>query len=181
MSEWWRKLKHSSSGSKASGESDASRDEEFVVLSPETDKRAVLDSFKTHWLQAYTIMLRKTIPPSQCSDFTNESMITTDDVTSIINHIDQMTTLLIQENVALNSSTPIMMSPLLDSLIDYLLMEAILDKIFNWSLNAGEFTNVMKLEQLKLYELLISQLCHQTALFQKPLVRPLLQLLVSQM
>lgn len=59
-------------------------------------------------------------------------------------------------------------------------MEAILDKILTWSSNVGEFTNVMKLEQLKLYELLVSQLVsHQTALFQKPLVRPMLQLLAT--
>jgi len=49
-------------------------------------------------------------------------------------------------------------------------MEAMLDKILAWSLDAGEFTNAMKLQQLKFYELLVSQLCHQTALFQKPLV-----------
>lgn len=58
-------------------------------------------------------------------------------------------------------------------------MESMLDKLLTWSINVGEFTNVMKLEQLKLYELLVSQLCHQTALFQKPLVRPLLQLLAT--
>lgn len=60
-------------------------------------------------------------------------------------------------------------------------MESILDKLLNWSSNVGEFTNVMKLEQLKLYDLLVTQLCHhndhQSALFQRPLVRPLLQLL----
>lgn len=64
--------------------------------------------------------------------------------------------------------------------LDYLLMESILDKVLTWSSNVGEFTNVMKLEQLKLYELLVSQLVsHQTALFQKPLVRPMLQLLAT--
>lgn len=56
-------------------------------------------------------------------------------------------------------------------------MESILEKIFNWSCNIGEFTDIMKLEQLKFYELLLSQLCHKSALFQKPLVCPLLQLL----
>ena len=56
-------------------------------------------------------------------------------------------------------------------------MESILEKIFNWSCNIGEFTEIMKLEQLKFYELLLNQLCHESALFQKPLVCPLLQLL----
>lgn len=73
-------------------------------------------------------------------------------------------------------------------------MERMLDKVLDWSVDVGEFTNIMKvcatwkarfstpvtlqLQQLKFYDLLVSQLC-QTALFQKPLVRPMLQLLAT--
>jgi hypothetical protein len=117
--------------------------------------------------------------------------LTSDDVTSVVNHIQQMIQLLMQEyraRVRMEArarnanrsnvdpqfeSNPIMMSPLLD----YLLMESILDKLFQWSLTTGEFTNRIKLEQLKLYELLVSELCHQSILFQTALIRPLLHLL----
>jgi len=143
------------------------------VVREEIDSSAALDSFKTHWSQAFDCMNKKVL---------NE--ITVDDITSIVNHIDQMVTLLVQENNYMNerkfSSTeakqsPIMMSPLLD----YLFIESVLDKLFNWSQMSGEWNHIMKLEQLKLYELLVSQVCHNDALFQKPLVRPLLNLLTQ--
>lgn len=138
---------------------------------------AALDSFKNHWLQAWNIMRVKTSnEPAE-----GEHSITSDDVTAIINHIEQIISLLVQEHQklkqindsSLNQSTPIMMSPLLD----YLLMESVLDKIFNWASNIGEYTNVMKLTQLKLFELLVSQLCNESMLFQTALIRPLLHLL----
>lgn len=68
------------------------------------DSRAALDSFRTHWLQVLDIMRRKVLPPG--SDVSSSSaaaadaaaVITADDVTSILNHIDQMVTLLLQES-----------------------------------------------------------------------------------
>jgi hypothetical protein len=63
--------------------------------------------------------------------------------------------------------------------LDYLLVESILDKLLTWSSNVGEFTNIMKLKQLELYTLLVDQLCHRTALFTRPLVRPMFQLLAT--
>ena len=138
---------------------------------------AALDSFKNHWIQAWNIMQIKTTNEQTDGDH----LITSDDVTTIINHIESIISLLVQENQKLKQlnenqnsrSTPIMMSPLLD----YLLMESVLDKLFNWSSNIGEYTNVMKLAQLKLYELLVSELCHESMLFQTALIRPLLHLL----
>jgi len=68
------------------------------------DSKAALDSFKAHWLQAWDIMKRKTRPPGQMSNGDTDdydNVITTDDVTTIVNHIDQMTTLLIQESKGL--------------------------------------------------------------------------------
>lgn len=93
---------------------------------PVIDSRAALDSFKMHWRQAWDIMQRKVSPPGTpikgpgCID----TIITSDDVTSIVNHIDQMIALLIQESQGLTrsqsmldgntiNSTPSMLSPLL--------------------------------------------------------------------
>lgn len=140
---------------------------------------AALDSFKNHWVQAWNIMQSKRYQTNSNEQTDGDHSITSDDITTIINHIQQIISLLLQENQKSkrinlkNESTPIMMSPLLD----YLLMESVLDKIFNWSSNIGEYTNIMKLEQLKLYELLVSQLCNESMLFQTALIRPLLHLL----
>lgn len=67
---------------------------------PRIDSRAALDSFKAHWLQAFEIMQRKTCPPNSPSSHQSADhlTITGDDVTTIVNHIDQMITLLIQES-----------------------------------------------------------------------------------
>ena len=184
------------------------------------DEAAALDAFRNHWKQAWTIMCSKcgstqitsansSLMSSPLPDTREEATLfegetdsnslkaemkpdplNIDDVTSIVNHIEQMIQLLLQEyKMRLRQerrhhtaqehqsdqfeSNPIMMSPLLD----YLLMESILDKLFHWSVGVGEFTNLMKLEQLKLYELLVSELCHQSILFQTALIRPLLHLL----
>ncbi|CAG2107074.1 unnamed protein product [Medioppia subpectinata] len=135
------------------------------------DTSAALDSFRTHWSQAFDIMSRKVM-----------NDITVDDISSVVNHIDQMLTLLLQENDSmcfasrpkpLSATDSGAMSPLLE----YLLMESVLEKVLSWSEMCGEWYEVMTLEQLKLYEMLISQICHNTALFQQQLIRPLLGLL----
>ena len=134
------------------------------------DTSAALDSFRTHWSQAFDCMNRKVL---------NE--ITIDDITSIVNHIDQMVFLLVQESDSLSfnmkSSNNDNSSPLMNPLFDYLLIESVLEKLLNWSEMCGEWYEIMALEQLKLYEILVSQICHNSALFQRPLVRPLLGLL----
>lgn len=37
-------------------------------------------------------------------------------------------------------------------LLSFLLMEGCLDKLLSWSMRTGEFVNILKLEQLKFYE-----------------------------
>src|SRR5699024_10782917 len=66
----------------------------------------------------------------------------------------------------------------LSPLLDFLFVESILDKVFQWSEMAGEWKYAMYLEQLKLYEMLISQLCQaDTILLQQPFLQPLIRLL----
>lgn len=68
------------------------------------DSRAALDSFKTHWIQVLDIMRRKVLPPGSPAPDPSSSVITSDDVTSILNHIDQMVTLLLQESSGMTCS-----------------------------------------------------------------------------
>ena len=119
-----------------------------------------------------------------------------------MNHLEQMISLLVEENSSdirtinsycdSNKSSelqncsyesgmhphdqigPMALSPLLD----FLFVESILDKVFQWSEMSGEWKYAMYLEQLKLYEMLISQLCQaDMILFQKPFLQPLIRLL----
>ena len=79
-------------------ESDSNRLPSSRSLNQIIDSRAALDSFKQHWIQMYEIMKRKTIPPNAEDLNPASSVITSDDVTSILNHFDQMVTLLLQES-----------------------------------------------------------------------------------
>lgn len=128
MSEWIKKhsfMKHSPSTSKKKdGPHSIEEDSGGESL---IDSKAALDSFKHHWLQAWDIMRIKYLPPNDYRDddeFVDlGSIIMADDVTTIVNHIDQMITLLIQESQGMtritgnksghNFQTPIMLSPLL--------------------------------------------------------------------
>lgn len=61
---------------------------------------------------------------------------------------------------------------------EYLLSENLLDKLYEWSRTTGRYSNAVRLEQLKLYELLVSHSRHQV-LVHEPFLRPLLKLLAS--
>uniref|UniRef100_A0A6A7FY64 Protein FAM160A1-like isoform X1 n=2 Tax=Hirondellea gigas TaxID=1518452 RepID=A0A6A7FY64_9CRUS len=63
-------------------------------------------------------------------------------------------------------------------IFDHFLGEEILDKVLDWSLSTGEFANTLKLEQLRVHEVLLSQ-SRQELLVYKPVIRPLIRLLDS--
>lgn len=94
--------------------------------------------------------------------------INPDDVTAIIHHFGHMLTLLLMDLQELTQSKEDKRSymPPNTPMFDYLLGEEILDTVLQWSLGTGEFTNMLKLEQLKLYEALLSQ-CRQEVLVYK--------------
>ncbi|XP_017888480.1 UPF0518 protein AAEL005291 isoform X2 [Ceratina calcarata] len=134
----------------------------------DADPSACYDSFCKHWQQAHEIILR-TSPP--------KGIRNQDDVLGVVNHVDQMVTLLVLELRGSNfynnyrQSTTATHSPCLE----YLLSENLLDKLYDWNKNSGRYNNAVRLEQLKLYELLVS---HSGALLaHEPVARPLLRLL----
>ncbi|KAG0428430.1 hypothetical protein HPB47_024590, partial [Ixodes persulcatus] len=104
---------------------------------------------------------------------------TSDDITGVLNHLDQMVNFLVEEardgpNPPQGGMCPSSAGPILD----YMLMEGVLDRLFQWSLYTGEFLNNLKLEQLRIYEVLVSHSNHEL-LLQQPFLRPLLHLLAS--
>ncbi|XP_053985299.1 FHIP family protein AAEL005291 isoform X2 [Hylaeus volcanicus] len=134
----------------------------------DADPSACYDSFCKHWQQAYEIILH-TSPP--------KGILNQDDVLGVVNHIDHMVTLLVLElrdsysHNNYRQSTTATHSPCLE----YLLSENLLVKLYDWSINTGRFNNAVRLEQLKLYELLVSH--NSILLAHEPVARPLLRLL----
>ncbi|XP_060515828.1 FHIP family protein AGAP011705 [Cylas formicarius] len=128
----------------------------------ECDPQACYDSFKEHWHQALKILQRVQQLPSH------------DDVLGVVNHLEQMVTLLLydmkrNDRLCMNNSS---------QCLDYLLTENILDKLFEWSMRSGKYKNAVRCEQLKLYEMLIAQ-SRELLLKHDAFVKPMLKLLNS--
>ncbi|XP_071637908.1 FHIP family protein AGAP011705 isoform X3 [Temnothorax longispinosus] len=134
----------------------------------DADPSACYDSFCKHSQQIYEIILHS-LPP--------KGIPSQDDVLGVVNHVDQMVTLLILELRDSNSHNYYQQgntathSPCLE----YLLSENLLVKLYDWSIHTGRFNNAVRLEQIKLYELLVSH--SGTLLAHEPVTRPLLRLL----
>lgn len=62
--------------------------------------------------------------------------------------------------------------------LEFLLSENLLDKLYEWGIKTGRYSNAVRLEQLKLYELLVSHSRHQL-LVHEPFLRPLLKILAT--
>lgn len=130
----------------------------------ECDLTACYDSFKEHWLQAFKIIQR------------SQQLPTHDDVLGVVNYLEQMVTLLLLDIKKVDQITlPICNS---SQCLEHLISENILDKLFEWGIRTGKYTNAVCMEQLKLYEMLLTQSRH-LLLVHEPFLRPLLKLLKS--
>ncbi|XP_058466827.1 FHIP family protein AAEL005291 isoform X3 [Malaya genurostris] len=134
----------------------------------ECDPKACYDSFCIHWQQAYEIIQRAEINRGHPHD----------DVLGVVTHLEHMVTLLLVElhhcNKVSLPGAPIPSAPCLE----HLLSENLLDKLYEWGIKTGRYANAVRLEQLKLYEQLVSHSRHQL-LVHEPFLRPLLKILAS--
>ncbi|XP_025833701.1 UPF0518 protein AGAP011705-like [Agrilus planipennis] len=130
----------------------------------ECDPGACYDSFKEHWLQTYKIIQRSQQLPSQ------------DDVLSVVNHLEQMVTLLVYDVKKADMVANLNISD--SKCLNYLLDSRILEQLFEWGIRTGKYANAVCLEQLKFYEMLV---CHvrQLLLAHETFLRPMLRLLNS--
>ncbi|KAE8630184.1 hypothetical protein XENTR_v10000720 [Xenopus tropicalis] len=119
--------------------------------------------FKNHWNQVQRIL--ESHDPFKNTQAKYRS-ISADEVSAVQNYVEHMLMLLIEEEV-----TDAAMGPILE----YVVSENIMEKLFLWSLRR-EFTDETKYEQLKMYELLVTQ-SHQPLLHHKPILKPLMMLL----
>ncbi|XP_030239613.1 UPF0518 protein GI14169 isoform X1 [Drosophila navojoa] len=155
-----------SSGNGGSGTATTMR-QRPIDAATDCDPRACYDSFCKHWQQAHEIIQHPGTP-------------THDDVLGVVSHLDYMVTLLLVElhhcnKVSLPSADA---APPAAPCLEYLLSENLLDKLYEWASSTGRYANAVRLEQLKLYELLVSHSRHQL-LCHEPFLRPLLKILAS--
>lgn len=94
--------------------------------------------------------------------------IPSDEASAVQNYVEHMLFLLIEEQAKDAAMGPI---------LEFVVSENIMEKLFLWSLRR-EFTDETKMEQLKMYEMLVTQ-SHQPLLHHKPILKPLMMLLSS--
>ncbi|KAG4065243.1 hypothetical protein HA402_012685 [Bradysia odoriphaga] len=145
-----------------------SRTSNQPIRTNDCDPQACYDSFCKHWQQIYDIILK--VEPMKPP--------TRDDVLGVVSHLDHMVTLLLVELQNCNKVILSSMQPPPAPCLEYLLSENLLDKLYEWSSSTGRYANAVRLEQLKLYELLVSHSRHQL-LVHEPFLRPLLKILAS--
>ncbi|XP_035274737.1 protein FAM160A1 [Anguilla anguilla] len=92
-----------------------------------------------------------------------------DEASAVQNYVEHMLFLLMEEDSGQEGA----MGPILE----FVVTENVMEQLFLWSLRR-EFTDDMKVEQLKVYEMLVGQ-SRQPLLHHKPILRPLMMLLGS--
>ncbi|XP_074716796.1 FHF complex subunit HOOK-interacting protein 1B isoform X1 [Strix uralensis] len=122
-----------------------------VTADPET----CLMVFKNHWAQVLRILERRGCKPAP------------DDLSAVRNNTYQMLNLLAEDRPRGEASR--------GPILDFVASENVLERLLCWHLQ-GDFPEERKVEQLKLYEMLISQ-ARQPLLRHRPVLAPLLRLL----
>ncbi|XP_010150597.1 PREDICTED: protein FAM160A1 [Eurypyga helias] len=129
------------------------------------DPETCMIVFRTHWAQVLKI-LEKHDPLKNTQ--AKYGAISPDEASTVQNYVEHMLFLLIEEQAKGASMGPI---------LEFVVSENIMEKLFLWSLRR-EFTDETKIEQLKMYEMLVTQ-SHQPLLHHKPILKPLMMLLSS--
>ncbi|XP_057350025.1 FHF complex subunit HOOK-interacting protein 1A isoform X3 [Manis pentadactyla] len=129
------------------------------------DPETCMIVFKNHWAQVVKI-LEKHDPLKNTQ--AKYGSIPPDEASAVQNYVEHMLFLLIEEQ-----SKDAAMGPILE----FVVSENIMEKLFLWSLRR-EFTDETKIEQLRMYEMLVTQ-SHQPLLHHKPILKPLMMLLSS--
>ncbi|XP_063832443.1 FHIP family protein GH13096 isoform X1 [Ostrinia nubilalis] len=124
------------------------------------EPQACYNSFCKHWQQAHDIIVKS--QPQHLHD----------DVLGVVNHLEQLATLLVLEARAGEISVGRSRA----ACLEHLLSENLLDKLYEWAICTGKYENAVRLEQLKLFGILVSHYSTQV-IAAEPFLRPLLKLL----
>lgn len=95
--------------------------------------------------------------------------ISGDEASAVQNYVEHMLFLLTEEECSVGGA----MGPILE----FMLLENVMERLFVWSLRR-DFTDTAKLEQLRMYEMLLAR-ARQPLLHHKPILRPFVTLLSS--
>ncbi|XP_049328594.1 FHF complex subunit HOOK interacting protein 1A [Astyanax mexicanus] len=142
------------------------------------DPETCMIVFKNHWAQVVKILekhdpLRSGLGGHGLGTVGHAGLrlgqVPGDEASAVQNYVEHMLFLLMEEESGQSGA----MGPILE----FVVMENVMERLFIWSLRR-EFTDDMKLDQLKMYEMLIGQ-ARQPLLHHKPILRPLMMLLSS--
>ncbi|XP_041634808.1 protein FAM160A1-like [Cheilinus undulatus] len=149
------------------------------------DPETCMIVFKNHWAQVVKILEKHEPGRSSTSALSflsghgnNNSNgsgalrlgpIPADEASAVQNYVEHMLFLLMEEEAGQGGA----MGPILE----FVVLEGVMERLFLWSLRR-QFTEDMKLEQLRMYQMLLSQ-ARQPLLHHKPVLRPLMMLLAS--
>ncbi|KAL4640413.1 protein FAM160A1 [Arapaima gigas] len=156
----------------------ASRTQDRQPLVPKgVDPETCMIVFKNHWAQVVKV-LEKHDPLRNSGGALGVGSgggglrfgpIPGDEASAVQNYVEHMLFLLMEEGCGQAGA----MGPILE----FVVTENIMERLFLWSLRR-EFTDEMKLEQLRMYEMLVGS-SRQPLLHHKPVLRPLMMLLSS--
>ncbi|XP_021344716.1 FTS and Hook-interacting protein-like isoform X2 [Mizuhopecten yessoensis] len=135
----------------------------------DTDPDTCLEVFKNHWTQAQIIITAK----ESNNIGKNHEPCTYDDVEAVVKNFEQMINLLASED-GLDENGQGMPGPILH----YLLEQNVFESFCTWCQNQPEYTEKLKMEQLRMFEVLIGQ-SRQLLLIHKAVINPILRLLSS--
>ncbi|XP_063757104.1 FHF complex subunit HOOK-interacting protein 1A-like isoform X2 [Eleginops maclovinus] len=143
------------------------------------DPETCMIVFKNHWAQVVKILEKHEPSRSGALSFLSSHTggsaglrlgpIPTDEASAVQNYVEHMLFLLMEEEAGQGGA----MGPILELVV----VEGVMERLFLWSLRR-QFTEDMKLEQLCIYQMLLSQ-ARQPLLHHKPILRPLMMLLAS--
>ncbi|XP_041460814.1 FTS and Hook-interacting protein-like isoform X2 [Lytechinus variegatus] len=165
MSRFLRRRSNTATPTVSSPPPSASHHSQERALSPEAEAQQVrLEVYLNHWQQIQAIVNKV------FNSRRSWSKVTNDDVQTVVNYTIQMMHLLVEEEAPAQGT--------IGRLLEILIQENILEKLYIWSERAGDFQEDAKRELLKIYELIIGQ-CKQSVLMHPAILNPLLRLLLA--
>ncbi|XP_048034259.1 FHF complex subunit HOOK interacting protein 1A [Megalobrama amblycephala] len=130
------------------------------------DPETCMIVFKNHWTQVLRI-LEKHDPGRGGGVGLRFGPIPGDEASAVQNYVEHMLFLLMEEESGQGGA--------MGTILEFVVVENVMEKLFLWSLRR-EFTDDMKLEQLRMYKMLVAQ-AKQPLLHHKPILKPLMMLL----
>ncbi|XP_055795114.1 FHF complex subunit HOOK interacting protein 1A-like [Salvelinus fontinalis] len=133
------------------------------------DPETCMIVFRNHWAQVVKILEKHDPVHNSGGVCLRLGPIPGDEASAVQNYVEHMLLLLMEEEPGQGGA--------MGAILELVVVEGVMERLFLWSLRR-HFTDDMKLEQLRMYQMLLSQ-ARQPLLHHKPVLRPLMMLLSS--